>query len=248
MFERPHHQRIARVLQGLDAALLLGNGCLFGGGTAIALSHGEFRESVDVDFICSSVDGYRTLRNLVGGVAGMVALFTRPLPMAREPRIDQYGIRCALDVDGTAIKLEIVFEGRVALSDPGPEDRILGVWTLAPDDQVATKLMANADRWADDSVLSRDLIDLAMLTTTGHLAPAGITKARRAYGDSIASAFAKARAQLLAQPGRLKACMRSLGITLPEAELRGRIERLSLAPEPAPETTARPRNRRSAAQ
>jgi hypothetical protein len=76
--------------------------------------------------------------------------------------------------------------------------------------------------------------------------PAGIAKARRAYGDSIDRGFDKARAQLLARPGRLKTCMRSLGITLPEAELRGRIERLSLAPEPTPGTTARPRNRRRA--
>jgi hypothetical protein len=34
--------------------------------------------------------------------------------------------------------------------------------TLAPVDLAAEKLLANADRWADDAVFSRDVIDLAM--------------------------------------------------------------------------------------
>ena len=41
VFERPHHQRIASVLQGLDGELLRTHACSFGGGTAIALrAHG----------------------------------------------------------------------------------------------------------------------------------------------------------------------------------------------------------------
>ena len=48
MFERPHHQRIAQVLRALDGPLLRENNCLFGGGTAIALRYGEYRESVDI--------------------------------------------------------------------------------------------------------------------------------------------------------------------------------------------------------
>lgn len=232
MFERPHHRRIARVLEGLDAELLLKGRCLFGGGTAIALAHGEYRESVDVDFICSSVDGYRELRNLVHQ-AGIDALFGAPLPLLRGPKIDQYGIRCALAVEQVPIKFEIVFEGRVALADPGPADRICGVWTLAPEDRVATKLMANSDRWADDSVMSRDLIDLAMLSDTGLLSPAGVAKSKHAYGESIPLDFAKAREHLLVRAGRLKACMDAMAMRLPLAELRLRIERLRLEDAPA---------------
>ena len=48
MFERPHHQRIAQVLLTLDGSLLREHCCLFGGGTAIALCYGEYRESVDI--------------------------------------------------------------------------------------------------------------------------------------------------------------------------------------------------------
>ena len=42
MFERAHHQRIARVLVALDGQLLREAHCLFGGGgSAIALRFGE---------------------------------------------------------------------------------------------------------------------------------------------------------------------------------------------------------------
>lgn len=242
MFERPHHQRIVRVLECLDAELLLRNRCLFGGGTAIALAHGEYRESVDIDLICSSVDGYRELRSLVleGGID---VLFRTPVQKLRDPRIDQYGIRCALAVDGIPIKLEIVFEGRVALADPGRGDIIAGVWTLAMEDKVATKLMANSDRWADDAMMSRDLIDLAMLTNTGKLEYAGAEKGRRAYGDSVITDLGKAKKHLLSREGRLKSCMRNMAMLMPEDELRDRIERLDvekpLAIKPRPSRVKR---------
>lgn len=57
MFEREHHQRIAKDLQALDGELLRSLGCLFGGGTCIALRYGEYRESVDIDFLVSAPDG-----------------------------------------------------------------------------------------------------------------------------------------------------------------------------------------------
>lgn len=50
MFERPHHQRLAQVLLALDGPLLRENRCLFGGGTAMALRYGGYRESVDLRF------------------------------------------------------------------------------------------------------------------------------------------------------------------------------------------------------
>jgi len=47
VFERPHHQRVAQLLLSLDGELFRAHNCLFGGGTAIALRFGEYRESVD---------------------------------------------------------------------------------------------------------------------------------------------------------------------------------------------------------
>jgi len=202
LFDRPHHQRIAKVLAALDADVLVRARCLFGGGTAIALSCGEYRESIDIDFICASIDGYRELRNAVG-TEDLGRLLKQPLPMARAPRVDQYGIRCALLVDDVPVKFEIVFEGRIELSPPLPNDRICGVWTLSHADRVATKLMANTDRWADDGVMSRDIIDLGVLSSDGTLDAQGVAKAERAYGKSVATAFLKAKPHLL---DRTSAC------------------------------------------
>lgn len=241
MYSRPHHQRIQKVLESLDTQLLLKCQCLFGGGTAIALSLGEYRESVDIDFMVSSVDGYRELRSIVSS-EGIAALMTRALPLKREVRIDQYGIRCALDVDdGRPIKLEIVFEGRVQLADPLPEDRIDGAWTLAMEDKVATKLMANSDRWADDAVWSRDLVDLAMLTDGGRADPAGVGKAVRAYGEGVLRDFEKARARLLERDQWLATCMNRMGMTMAEDDLRAKISGMVATPPSAPGKSVRPR-------
>lgn len=230
MFERPHHQRIEVLLRSIDEQQLLRQTCLFGGGTAITLRRGEYRESVDVDFLCSSIDGYRALRQQVDQASGtMDWLFRQPLPLARGPRVDQYGIRCAVDVGGVPIKLEIVFEARLALDDPLPQDRTCGVWALTDVDLVASKLMANTDRWADESVMSRDLIDLAMLTDDANVIQAGLTKAQRAYGTSIDKAFTRAKAQLLERDKRLATCMRNLGMNMSEADLRHRLQSLKLS-------------------
>ena len=112
MFKRPHHQRIAQVLLSLDGTLLRENHCLFGGGTVIALSHGEYRESVDIDFVVSDLTKYRNLRQLLTGSAGIGAIVrkdVKPLSQVREIRADQYGIRTRLSVAGEQIKFEIIF-------------------------------------------------------------------------------------------------------------------------------------------
>ena len=236
MYSRLHHQRIQRILESLNPDLLLRNQCLFGGGTAITLTHGEYRESVDVDLIVSSKDGYRELRGLVNS-QGIEALMNRPLPLRREARIDQYGIRCAFDVDSVPIKFEIVFEGRVELQDPLPADRVNGMWALTMRDKVATKLMANSDRWADDSVWSRDIIDLAVLANGQEADPAGVAAAVESYGSSVLVDFEKARTNLLERDGRLLNCMKRMQMTMPEDRLRRLIQGLAVVRLPAPRAT-----------
>ncbi|MEO9632426.1 MAG: nucleotidyl transferase AbiEii/AbiGii toxin family protein [Sulfitobacter sp.] len=66
MFQRKHHNDILNALRCLDGDLLLDAECYFGGGTAIVLNLGEYRESVDIDFLCASKEGYRKLRKLSG--------------------------------------------------------------------------------------------------------------------------------------------------------------------------------------
>ena len=229
MFERPHHRRIAAILGSLDADLLAANACWFGGGTAMALRLGEYRESVDIDFLVSDNKGYRALRERLTGPAGMQSI-ARPgalLEAAREVRADRYGIRTLLRTEGIGIKFEIVSEGRIALETPGDADTICGVATLTPLDMAASKLLANSDRWGDDAVMSRDLIDLAMMQPDGALFRGALAKAKTAYGKSVAADLDKAIESLRARPQRLDRCMEALQImTVPKALLWKRIKAL----------------------
>jgi hypothetical protein len=229
LFERPHHSRIAAVLEALDADVLAANDCLFGGGTAMALRYGEYRESVDIDFLVSKVEGYRHLRQRLTGPDGMRAI-ARPghtLSQTREVRADQYGLRTMLQVDGVDIKFEIVLEGRIDLEAPGPNDRQCGVATLTPLDMATSKLLANSDRWRDDAVMSRDLIDLAMMAPPRALMRQAMAKAQGAYGESVVADLASAVEDLRARPHRLDQCMQAMAMTtVSKAVLWARIKAL----------------------
>jgi len=226
LFRRLHHQRIARVLESLDADLLAQHGCWFGGGTAIALAHDEYRESVDIDFLVSDAAGYRAVRGIVRET-GLAGLARKNLETARPPTSDAYGIRTSLLVDGTAIKFEIIHEGRISLDRPGPDQTICGVRTLTSADQVASKLLANDDRWADSSVFHRDLIDLAMMRPHGPTLEAGFAKAVDAYGPTVRSSLNNVVAHLRERPQRLDESMRALGMEMPRAILWQEIRRVT---------------------
>jgi hypothetical protein len=229
MFERSHHRRIARVLSALDADLLHEANCLFGGGTAMALRFGEYRESVDMDFLVSDLGNYRRLRQLLTGEAGFAVLL-RPdaerFRLAREVRADQYGIRTALLVDDLPIKFEIVLEGRIELVAAGGKDQVCGVSTLTLLDMATSKLLANADRWSDDGVFSRDLIDLAMMSPSLPLLRKALLKAQGAYGEAVARDLEHAIERLQNRPDWLERCMQVMAATLPKAVLWSKIRAL----------------------
>ena len=230
LFARDHHRRIARVLQALDGPLLSSQGCLLGGGTAIALRYGEFRESVDIDFLVSHLPGYRALRQLLTGPNGLnaVARAGHTLMQARDVRADQYGLRTLVRVDDTLIKVEIVHQARITLAPPAIDDAVCGVPTLTALDMATSKLLAHSDRWADDAVNSRDLIDLAMMQPPLPLLRAAMAKAERAYGDSVRTDLASAIAALRQRPQRLGQCLAALAITVPKAVVWTRIRRLAV--------------------
>lgn len=228
MFERAHHVRIAGILDALDAELLTASRCYFGGGTVIALRHGEYRESVDVDFVVSDKSGYGDLRELVRQPEGFNALTRRAVAVRRPVVTDQYGIRTLLDVDGEPIKFEIVLESRIDLETPRPGDSICGVATLTDLDMAATKLLANSDRWADRAVFNRDVIDLAMMEPAPDLLGRAIAKAESSYRSAIVDDLRKAIEYLRDNPHRLDDCMRELQMhDTPKAVLWERIKRLS---------------------
>ena len=194
MFKRPHHQRISTLLQSLDENLFVKASTYFGGGTAIALLLDEYRESVDVYFLCSSSEGYRLLRETVHekGFSGLAKV---NMTLARDIRMDRYGIRTIVLVDDVPIKFEIVAEGRIHLT--GEKHNGLNVPVLSRIDMYAEKLLANSDRFADEAVKSRDIIDLGMMVTHWGLIPnAAWQKAEKAYGTSVKKDFSKAVSKL----------------------------------------------------
>lgn len=229
MYERLHHQRIALVLAALDANLLREANCLFGGGTAIALRYGEYRESVDIDFLVSDLASYRQLRQLVTGEKGFSGLLkgsSSSIAEIRDLRADQYGIRTVLQVAEQPIKFEIVLEARIALDSPGPNDTVCGVASLTEFDLATSKLLANSDRWGDDSVFSRDVIDLAMMCPSLSLLRRAKAKAEGAYGEAIGRDLGQAIDKLQNRRDWLERCMQAMAMRLPKAVLWARIRAL----------------------
>ncbi|MFZ4062749.1 MAG: nucleotidyl transferase AbiEii/AbiGii toxin family protein [Polynucleobacter sp.] len=229
MFKREHHQKISEVLQRLDAQILKDHACYFGGGTAIALMNGEYRESVDIDFLVSDLTGYRALRELLTGPEGMAAITKsgRELALAREIRTDQYGIRAMLRVGDINIKFEIISEGRIAFDAPKGKDYVGEIATLSRIDLMASKLLANTDRWNDDSVFCRDVIDLAMMKVNKKEFHQAVEKAITAYGNSVLVSLDKAIDRLITKEGLLDRCITVMKILVPRAVLRQNLENLT---------------------
>ena len=229
MFKRPQHNRIAQVLYALNGRTLLEQRCLFAGGTVIAMRYGEYRESVDIDFLVSDAGCYRNLREMLTGPLGIQAIAREgspPLKQVRDMRADQYGIRTMLLVDNQPIKLEIVREGRIEIAPPSAADELCGIATLTPLDMATSKLLANSDRWNDDGVFSRDLIDLAMMSPTLPLLQQAVSKAEQAYGASILRDLGKAIDALQNRNGWLERCMQVMAMDMPKAQLWQKVRAL----------------------
>jgi predicted nucleotidyltransferase component of viral defense system len=229
-YAREHHRSIAAVLGILDAEQLRTRHCYFAGGTALALLYGEYRESVDIDFIVADPHNYRDLAHACR-TRGFDAITVpgQRVVQADSVRTDQYGIRTRLKVSGVSIKFEIVREGRIALDQPRATDTILGIATAALGDLVATKLLANCDRWSDRSVYSRDIIDLAMIAAPRRQLKDGMRKARMEYRDAVLNDAQAAIASLLERRGAIDSCRQALAITMPPAVVVDRLRRLSTA-------------------
>ncbi|QAU23151.1 hypothetical protein EO087_03400 [Dyella sp. M7H15-1] len=206
---RAHHQRIMTALRAFDPEVLIRCSCYFAGGTAIALLAGEHRESVDIDFLCTTRDGMRQLRTTVtSNSLGDLLRAEAQLPLMREVMADRYGVRTVVWVDGAPIKLELVHEDRIDVT--GGMIDTLPVPVLSRTDLYAEKLLANTDRGTDQAVLYRDMIDLTvMINAWGPIPTAAWQKARGAYGQKIDQAFEVVQAFLRAHPEKWKeACQR----------------------------------------
>lgn len=194
-FKRPAHAEVVALLALLDAKFLESSRCYFGGGTRIVLELGEYRESKDIDFLCSDVTGYRELRESIKENS-LGVLAKPPLALARDVRSDQYGIRTVLQAGTYKIKFEIIREARITLE--GARVARIPVNCLVRSHCFAEKFLANADRGMDASTLSRDAVDLAFMIEGWGAAEAalGAALAREAYGDAIGRELSKVVARL----------------------------------------------------
>jgi hypothetical protein len=179
-FQVRHHQLIHRILENLNREFLSECRAYFGGGTLLALDLGEYRISNDIDFICPLGADYRKLRNAISDRSPRMLLPDNSTLSIERYTADQYGIRMAIVVDGVSIKTEIIAEARFDL-DPPRQPSWSPVECLSINDCFTSKLLANADRYADSSVHARDLIDLAFLRNSHSIPQISIDKAEAAY-------------------------------------------------------------------
>ncbi len=207
------HQKILQILSHLRADFFNECRAYFGGGTMLALKYGEYRLSQDIDFLCSDRVGYRQLRSAIFD-RSYAALFesSQGIHFPREIQANQYGVRFPISIDDATIRFEIVSEGRI---DLGEADRFDWCPTACLNrvDSAAEKLLANSDRWLDRSILSRDLIDLAMIRLQGDLAPEAYEVAAAAY--PIKEPLKRAITQFQSESDYRDRCYQALSIRQP---------------------------------
>jgi hypothetical protein len=67
-YKPSHHQAISSALDYFSSEYLSENNIIFGGGTRIALEINEYRESVDIDFLCPNKLSYKAARSQITNV------------------------------------------------------------------------------------------------------------------------------------------------------------------------------------
>jgi Nucleotidyl transferase AbiEii toxin, Type IV TA system len=218
-FARVAHAQVLETLRKLDRSFLVEARCYFGGGTRIVLELGEYRESRDIAFLCSSRDGYRVLRETVND-ASLGKIVSGKISLARDVRSDQYGIRTFVETAQAKLKFEIVREARIDLE--GGDIAKLPVACLTRKHCFAEKFLANADRGLDASTLSRDIIDLAFMVQGWSKtdADAGLAIAKSAYGKSVPRALAAVIAKMGEKAYRRR-CIDGLGVSIPKVVAAG---------------------------
>lgn len=180
MYDVARHDQILVILNSIDRDFFSDMGIYLGGGTHIALRYGEYRQSRGIDFVCAA-EGYRALRErVVKYGAGKIFRCTDDISLEREMRMDQYAMRQAIKLDGVTVELKISRETRFRLGMPECVD-LCPVECISLVDCITQKLLANADRWDDETSALRDLIDLAVLRSHRPIPRSAMATADGAY-------------------------------------------------------------------
>ncbi|MBB1272504.1 nucleotidyl transferase AbiEii/AbiGii toxin family protein [Psychromonas sp. SR45-3] len=177
-----HHQIIESALENFNADFFCANKVIFGGGTRIALELSEFRESIDIDFLCPNKDAYRAVREQVTNRT-LGDLVKKDFTYAREIRADRDAVRTIIKYENTAIKLEFVSFDNYELNSLIDLDKF-PVPFLDQQSCFYTKLLANADRKL--TLPHKDIFDiLAMYKEWGSIPNKAIELAEGHYGKRV---------------------------------------------------------------
>ncbi|MEH2108311.1 nucleotidyl transferase AbiEii/AbiGii toxin family protein [Nostoc sp.] len=121
------------------------------------------------------------------------------------------------------IKTEIIAETRFQL-DPPRYPKWLLVPCLSFNDCFTSKLLSNSDRYADDSVEARDLIDLAVLRLQSPIPQVSIEKPEKAY--QLIRPLERAIALFQGRPDYREKCF--LGLQVDQAQIPKIIDGIDL--------------------
>lgn len=177
-----HHQIIASALEFFNAEFFFRHKIIFGGGTRIALELDEYRQSVDIDFLCPNKASYRAVREQVTNNT-LGELVKKDFDYIREIRADRDAVRTVIKHQNTAIKLEFVSFDDYDLD----YETNLAKFPIPVLDRVScfyTKLLANADRKLTEPY--KDIFDiLAMYKAWGSIPQQAISLAEQHYGLKV---------------------------------------------------------------
>lgn len=180
-FQREHHNKIITILEKLNSDLFEECKVLFCGGTLLALDFEEYRESKDIDFACQiPTPGYRKLRSVIFNY-GFEGLFNNHSGLTIKGETSSHdSIRILVEINQKPIKLEILAWKLFDLDSPR-----YPAWSPVPcistNDCFSCKLLSNANRYMDNSVEARDLIDLAILRLQYIIPQDAIRKAEEVF-------------------------------------------------------------------
>ena len=208
-YRHPHHNVIAGILERMrNKEFLIRHGVFFGGGTAISLLHGEYRLSLDIDFLVDA-EGAVAVRNKIY-TEGFNSFFP---DCVDTPNMDRYLIRGYVQ----DVKVEFLLGSLTPISGK-PLEQFFDIPTLDITSFMAQKLMANAGRgMMDPSALCKDIIDLGILAKHDMDSfPQALADAEAACGTTIREGFTSVFMRLL-EPERRKHVFEELKMS-PEKE------------------------------
>ncbi|NJO94279.1 MAG: nucleotidyl transferase AbiEii/AbiGii toxin family protein [Hydrococcus sp. RM1_1_31] len=166
-------QLVEITLASIDAEILVECQSYFGGGSLTARRCNDFRRSFNIDLIVDSKIKFNRFRDYVDEGDN---LFKSDRVRLIRRYVKQYELILMLEVNGRPIKLEIVTVD-FALESPDYLDG-LSVPCLSLIDCYCAKLLANSNRFEEESTFNRDLIDLCALRANTSLPEATLQKPR----------------------------------------------------------------------